>query len=255
MSTTELLLLAQLAALGFVFGSAATGYVLIRRILRPIPTAPTAPAVNPLAAGGTRYHLTALTTPRPRRPNCWLAIRTRDTQAVQFALGLRNPQPCGWTEGLLRVRPWFIVPPLHGWTLVFGADLPAPDDDVDRCYRFLLELSRKLGHVQLFQADPLLQHHAWAQLESGRIIRGYAWAGTTLWHQGVKTPAEISLGLHCFGYGENTAMDDWILADHLVANVEKVPQLAREWSLDPAEIDRRNFGPQPGITGTAGVGG
>lgn len=254
-SATELFLLGILAALGFGLGSAGTCYIIVRRVLKKSSSATLVAAAAPiLASGFSRFTITAPAAPRLSRPNRWLAIRTRDTQAVQLALDLRNPEPCGWTEGLLRSRPWFIAPPLHGWTLVFGAGLPAPSEDVDRCYRFLHDLSRKLGQVQFFQADELLQHHAWAQLESGRVIRGYAWAGETLWHQGVKTSAEIALGLNCFGYGENPALDDWTLADHLVSNVEKVPALAREWSLDPAEIDQRSLGPQPGITGTAAGG-
>ena len=184
-----------------------------------------------------------------RRPTCWLAIRSRDMQAVQLALGLHNPRPCSWSEGLLSARKLFIAPPINGWTLVFGAGLPVPDDDVDVCYRFLRELSRKLGQVQFFEADPVLQHHAWAQLESGRVVRAYAWAGTTLWNQGVKTSAEIALRMNCFAYGENPGSDDWAVADHLVANVEKVPQLAQRWSLDPAEIDGRALAQQQGIAG------
>ena len=129
--------------------------------------------------------------------------------------------------------------------------LPNPNNDVDVCYLFLRELSRRLGHVQFFQADELLQHHAWAQVESGRVLRGYAWAGTTIWNQGVKTGDEVALGMNCFCYGENPGSDDLAVADHIVANLEKVPKLARRWSLDPAEIDLRMVANQSGITGTA----
>jgi hypothetical protein len=72
----------------------------------------------------------------------------------------------------------------------------------------------------------------------------------TLWNQGVKTRAEIALGLNCFGYGESSGSDDWAMADHIVANVEKVSQLARRWSLDPAELDLRYLAQHPGIVGT-----
>ena len=89
------------------------------------------------------------------------------------------------------------------------------------------------------------------QVESGRVLRGYAWAGTTVWNQGVKTSAEIALGMNCFGYGDSPGSDDWAVADHIVANVEKVSQLAHRWSLDPAEIDLRMVAHQRGIAGTA----
>jgi hypothetical protein len=127
--------------------------------------------------------------------------------------------------------------------------LPDPGEDVDATFRFLRELSRKLGHVQFFQAEPLLQHHAWVLAEFGRIVRAYAWAGATVWNQGVKTSAETTLGVKCFGYGEIPTTDEWTVADFIVANVEKVPQIARRWSLDPAELDLRMLAKAQGIAG------
>jgi len=55
--------------------------------------------------------------------------------------------------------------------------LPDPADDVDVCYRLLAELSRKLGHVQFFNANTVLNQHAWVQAEHGRscaVMRGRA---------------------------------------------------------------------------------
>ena len=85
--------------------------------------------------------------------------------------------------------------------------------------------------------------------EFGRIVRAYAWAGATVWNQGVKTTAERTLGVKCFGYGEITTTDEWTVAEFLVPNVEKVPQIARRWSLDPAEIDLRTLASAQGIAG------
>jgi len=187
--------------------------------------------------------------PQTRRPSAWLAIRSRDMVAVQIALGLRNARPCSWAEGLVSPRKLFIAPPVNGWTLVFGSGLPDPGEDVDATFRFLRELSRKLGHVQFFQAEPLLQHHGWVMAEFGRIVRAYAWAGATVWNQGVKTSAETALGVKCFGYGEIPTTDEWTVAEFIVANVDKVPQIARRWSLDPAEIDLRTLAKAQGIAG------
>jgi len=184
-----------------------------------------------------------------RRPNSWLAIRCRDMAAVQGALGLHNARPCSWAQGLTDGRRLFIAPPLNGWTLAFGSGLPDPGEDVDAAFRFVRELSRKLGQVQFFQAEPLLQHHAWVLAESGRIVRAYAWAGATVWNQGIKTTAETALGVKCFGYGEVSTTDEWTVAAFIVANVEKVPQIARRWSLDPAEIDLRTLASAHGIAG------
>lgn len=250
MTPADIFVVALLAVLGVVLGGAFGLFYLVRRRLRT-PRRAFGEASEAGAQPFSRFTFIPFQPVPLRRPTRWLAIRSRDMQAVQLALGLHQPRPCSWSEGLLSAQKLFIAPPINGWTLVFGAGLPLPDDDVDVCYRFLRELSRKLGHVQFFQADPVVQHHAWAKLESGRVVRAYAWAGTTLWNQGVKTSAEIALRMNCFGYGENPGSDDWAVADHLVANVEKVPQLAHRWSLDPAEVDGRALAQLQGIAGTA----
>jgi hypothetical protein len=188
-----------------------------------------------------------------RRPACWLAIKNRSVLAVQSALGLHNPKPCSWIEGLAGEAKLFIAPPISGWTLVLGSGLPEPNDDVDICYRFLLELSRKLGQVQLFCANWVLQHHAWIKVERGRVLRAYAWAGRTLWQQGSQTPAEKELGLTCFGYTETAEHTPFGQADVLSSNVDKVPILAARWSLDPGRIEERYIGAERGIAGEPSV--
>jgi hypothetical protein len=190
---------------------------------------------------------------RHSRPLRWLAIRSRNVHAVQAALGLRNPKPWSWSEGISGERAIFVAPPVNGWILVVGNGVPDPSDDVDACFRLLLELSRKLGHAQLFHADPVLHYHAWARAEAGRILRGYAWAGTTLWNQGAKTEAETRLGIKCFAYGEACQAVRFGMTDVLAANEEKVSLLAAYWSLDPAEIRERTSGSSLGVAGKPGV--
>jgi len=173
------------------------------------------------------------------RPAAWLAVRSRNLPAVQAALGLSNPRPCSWLEGIVREQKLFIAPPVNGWILVVGSGLPDAGDDVDATFCFLLGLSRKLGHVQFFAANRVLGHHAWAMAEAGRVVRAYAWAGQTLWNQGVKTRAELELGLKCFGYFEGPGRAVFGQADVIAMNTEKVPLLAARWSLDPAAINER----------------
>jgi len=131
----------------------------------------------------------------------------------------------------------FIGPPVNGWIIVTGSGLPNPGSDADECFRFLTELSRKLGHVQFFQAERVLHHHAWARVENGAVKRAYAWAGETVWNQGSKTADEEELSMKCFGYGEHPSAASWAAAEWTATNVAKVPLLAARWSLDPARID------------------
>jgi len=184
-------------------------------------------------------------------PDRWLAIRGEDLALVQATLGLQRPRPCSWEEGLNAIhgQKLFISPPCKGWILVMGPALPDPAEDVDRCFRFLLHLSRKLGHVQFFGYNRILNHHGWAVLSEGTVSRAYIWADQTLWNQGRLTREEIDLGLRCFDYGEVLERDDFSQADPAAVNVERVPALAARWSLDPTAINARTLRQSQGIAG------
>lgn len=184
-------------------------------------------------------------------PNRWVAVRSAHPQAVQAALGLHNATPCSWTDGMSRSSEHrvFIAPPVHGWILVVGSLLPDPADDVDACFRFLQRLSRALGEVQFFSLNRAVGHHAWARFESGRALRGYAWAGETLWNQGNKTWAERKLGLRCYDYSQEDSRGLFAQLERSRINAERVPLLASMWSLDPSSIDDTAIADALGIAG------
>jgi hypothetical protein len=184
-------------------------------------------------------------------PCLWLAIRDSHPHEVQAALRLHNPTPCSWEEGLSAAheQKLFISPPVGGWTLVMGASLPDPAEDVDACFHFVRELSEKLGQVQLFGFNRGLQHHAWVQAEQGAILRAYAWAGRTLWNQGPLTEAERDLGLTCLEYGEIPEHVPCGQPHGLAANTERVTLLAARWSVNPSAIDLRFVKAGNGIAG------
>ena len=184
-----------------------------------------------------------------RRPGCWLAIRAISPEAVKAALGVNRTEPCSWAEGLTGGHEFFISPRVNGWVIVTGMALPNPTDDVDATFLFLTALSKQLGHVQYFYASRLLHHHAWARLDDGCVTRAYAWAGETVWNQGIETLPEIEVDVKLFGYGEHAAT---ILDAEM--NFEKVPQLAARWSLDPAEVKWHSLRPATGIAGESAFG-
>lgn len=178
------------------------------------------------------------------RPGCWVAIRSVSPEAVKNVLGLNRAEPCSWAEGLAGGHEFFISPRVNGWVIITGMSLPNPTDDVDATFVFLQTLSKQLGHVQYFYASRLLHHHAWARLDDGCVTRAYAWAGETLWNQGIETIPEIEVDVRLFGYGEHAAT---ILDAE--TNFEKVPQLAARWSLDPAEVKLSSSRQSIGIAG------
>jgi hypothetical protein len=179
----------------------------------------------------------------PHRPTCWLAVRGSSSERVQEALGLSHSTPCSWSEGMTGEHEFFISPRVNGWVIVTGIAIPTPVDDIDECYRFLISLSRKLGHVQFFYAEKFAHHHAWARLDDGCVTRAYAWTGETVWNQGAKTIPEAELELKCFAYGDPCPMGvaAW--------NTKKVTQLAARWNFDPAAVDERLLNHAVGIAG------
>jgi hypothetical protein len=106
-----------------------------------------------------------------------------------------------------------------------------------------------VGQVQFFCINRVLQHHAWARLDDGRVYRAYAWAGQTVWNQGPFTFIETQLGIRCFDYFEQVQRVDFSQHDPLAINTEKVPLLAARWSVDPSTIDDRQFKSGQGIAG------
>jgi len=237
------LLLLLLFSLAVTIGAAFVGFIL-RQQRRKAGLKPT---TNERAL--TSHSPISSADPFVARPSSWLAVKSRSLAKVQSALGLHNVKPCSLAKGMSGVEQLFIAPPINGWILVFGAGLPDPAEDVDVCFRFVLNLSRKLGEVQFFHSSRVLQDHAWVCANRGQVIRAYAWAGRTLWKQGLRTAAEKELELKCFGYTDTAERSFFSDHDIIGSNVEKVPLLAARWSLDPACIDERFLKTERGIAG------
>ncbi len=184
-------------------------------------------------------------------PFRWIAIRGGNARMLQAALRLRNPRPCSWEEGLHRTldHKIFISPPVNGWTLVMGPDLPDPADDVDECFHFLTRLSRLVGEVQFFSINRMFSHHAWVRMENVKVRRAYAWCRQTVWNQGAVTETERALRLHLFDYLESPEKSYSSHLDPLGAATEKVALLAARWSVDPTTVDFRSLRDHRGISG------
>ena len=171
-------------------------------------------------------------------PMRWLAVRSHNPHAVQQALGLQNARLCSWSDALS--TPFeprlFISPPVKGWVLVMGCDLPDPASDIDECFLFLSKLSQHLGEVQFFSRNRAVAHHGWARLDSGKVMRAYVWAGETLWNQGAATSAERDLKMRCLTYTESSEVLGLAERELLASNTDKVVRLAAAWSFDPTAI-------------------
>jgi len=190
------------------------------------------------------------------RPERWLAVRSSSMEAVREALALGNTAPCPLRDGFARAQDslLFIAPPVDGWIVVVGGALPDPAEDIDRLHRFLTRLGQELGAVQFFSANPVLQHHAWARIEAGRIVRAYAWTSEVAWNEGMRTAAEQQLGLVSYAYGEKPESGDFQALEALALTTEGVRQLAARWSVDPLALNA-GWCDAMGIAGELGLRG
>ena len=192
-----------------------------------------------LRVGPTGFSAPHFSTSVFEAPNRWLAVRSQNPRAIQDALGLQHARDCTWSDAIgAPFEPrLFIAPPVDGWILVMGCDLPDPADDVDECFKFLCALSHKLGEVQFFSRHRAVSHHGWARLSDGRVLRAYAWAGETLWNQGAITDAERDLKLRCLAYQQSSNVLGLAERELLALNTERVVRLAARWSVDPTAIE------------------
>src|SRR5215203_3821469 len=158
------------------------------------------------ASSQSRKNAPSLSASLFEGPSRWLAVRSQHPQVIQNALGVQHARACSWSDALARsFEPrLFISPPVNGWIVVMGCDLPDPADDIDECFKFLTGLSRKLGEVQFFTRNRAVAHHGWVRVQDGTVLRAYVWAGETLWDQGTMTQTERDLRLRCLTYTESS---------------------------------------------------
>jgi hypothetical protein len=162
----------------------------------------------------------------------WVAVRSRDAEAVLASLGITMPVTCPWPVGLQQVRQrgLAVLPAIDGWVLVSGRDLvPAPGAEPVAVFRLLVALSRQFGCAQWFLADAEQEQYGWAVAFAGDLQRAYAvTAGELPWSEGKVTVAEHQAG--CFVRDPRDQSDD---ADGWWPDQECVRQLAAAWSRDP----------------------
>jgi len=183
----------------------------------------------------------------------WLALDTTDTEAVATAVGLQEPRPATWAEGVEAAHQSsvFVTPPLADWTLAVGTAL-FPPDRAEAFVKPLLErLSRQFGDAQYFCTHRDVELHLWARARNGRLVRGYGWLGEkglTLWDEGGQTKEERDLGFRYFD-GGSPAVEQARNENVTLPDEAGVMQLAYLWSIDPTTLDEQFKEPLTGLLG------
>jgi hypothetical protein len=183
----------------------------------------------------------------------WLALDTRDTEAVAAALSLRATTTATWADGIRAAHQAsvFVTPPLADWTLVAGTPL-FPTDPVGAFVKPLVErMSRQFGDAQYFCTHRDVELHVWARARRERLVRGYGWLGEkglTLWDECAPTKEERHIGFR-FSSEQSIAVEPARNMDGTLPDEAGVMQLACLWSIDPTTLDRHFKEPVTGLLG------
>lgn len=159
----------------------------------------------------------------------WLAVRTRDRDAVAGALDIRAAHPENWENGLQfaandALQNVFISPFINEWVMVIGKGLPLYDPNDTRSLRFLEHFSERFEEVQYFGVFDSIGYYAWLKIQRGNFVRCFAALGSEkriLINQG-----PLSLDEHRLNNEFSSIDSDYIF------------RLAAIWSINPNEIER-----------------
>jgi hypothetical protein len=182
-------------------------------------------------------------TPVPFGYKCvWFAVKTTNSVEVLETVGFKSAIRCNWMSGIKAAyhEQVFVSPPVQGWTLIVGQDLPTLDDParVKQTENLLTKLSAKFEEAHHYATHRVAEYHCWAKASNGKIVREYAYlgeSGETVRNMGEKTEGEKAAGIG------NAAT--------YVPDEETVMKVAEKWSLNPSTLNQQSAAPATGWLG------
>ncbi|MCW3105441.1 MAG: hypothetical protein JWO09_3881 [Bacteroidetes bacterium] len=187
----------------------------------------------------------------------WIAVKANDPQKVAECLKLRNISACNWAAGISKAYDdsVFISPPLGGWIIAAGVNLPAPEstNDIHEVKKMLAALSLVFGEAQLFSTHRVVEYHCWIKAAAGAVTRIYAFsgeAGENIAIEGRPTRIENQYQL-VNTFSEESDQDNYFDRDDLTwPDEELVMKIAADWSIDPTKLDElKDMQPTLGLVG------
>src|SRR6266511_5438849 len=103
----------------------------------------------------------------------WIAVRTTDMGAVIDALGIRDPRPCSWADGIAQAYKsgsgrLFVTPPLRGYVLCASWSLPEfpTGGRPDEITPVIERLAKRFDDVQYFFSYRVVEDRKSTRLNS-----------------------------------------------------------------------------------------
>lgn len=168
----------------------------------------------------------------------WIAVKTEDTDSLLNALEVTHVQKANWVEGMLRnfSTGIFVLPPIDGWILAVGSDLPVPQAPVlEQARIFLDRLSARFGEAQLFGNHRGTGSAFWMKSVQGKTERLYSIGDGVTIIEGQPTAIEQQWAL--LDTNSEDAADEAYWDRSVYPDVEHVLEVAQAWSINPMQLE------------------
>ena len=184
----------------------------------------------------------------------WFAVRDMDPYELAAIFRLGYVRDCNWEYGIAATKTdgVFISPPLQGWRLVLGRQLPFADGELNReqVLALLARSSSKAGEAQFFATHRVSEFHCWMKAQAGHLVRAYAYQGDHLevvQDIGARTSGEPADLLSAADLAALEEDEDVALS---FPDEDVVMAIAAAWSIDPNTISTSNEQQTLGVVGT-----
>ena len=188
----------------------------------------------------------------------WLAVRSSDSGSVCDALEIDNLQPANWKAGYIAAYNGhsFISPPVNGWVLLVGHELPElghPPHE-RRWTSLMASLSKKFGVAQYFATHRVSGLDAWACYQGGHEVRAFAYCDEVLVNRGEVTAGELELDYDYLDPSFSVEVSELErgVPNTFVPDEEHTMEVAGRWSVNPQSLDQLDTQPGVGWIGNLG---
>jgi hypothetical protein len=172
----------------------------------------------------------------------WLAVKSAPPEAIIEVLGLSDPRPATWRQGLnatfgdywdfsgsllVCLSRVFIAPEVADWRLAIGGWLGdgEPEAPARSISAYCKQLSREFGEAYAFTTQGRMDWYSWCLARHGEVYRRFLWNGAPQVDVGSPTPAERVSREEAAAQGQT-----WRPWEGVVMSI------AGECSIDPGEL-------------------
>ncbi|PBQ30636.1 hypothetical protein CNR22_02225 [Sphingobacteriaceae bacterium] len=186
----------------------------------------------------------------------WFAVKSAHYEKLVQYFGLTNVREATWKAGIDAAYEdgIFISPEMDSWNLIVGNSLPSGDskEGIKETTELLKTLSGEFGEAQFFSTHRVVEFHCWMKAVNGNMERLYSYigeSGETIAYEGKPTAIEEQFNLINTLSEEAQQKDYFGREDLTYPDEELVMLVARDWSIDPTQLDERKEPTEPGLMG------